>query len=142
MTATARRVSAYARPVTASYDHLAAAPSAYFDAVDVKDLDATLAFFADDATFTVQTAGFTWTGKDEIAGMFRGFFDGYSTICHRITNLVVDVPAQRAATEQHCPHIRTDGTPETLTTCNFFGFAPDGRFSRVIVWIDGVSPLR
>lgn len=124
------------------HDVIAAAPAAYFDAVDAKDLDATLAFFADDATFTVQTAHLTWSGRDEIAGMFRGFFDGYATIRHEITNLVVDEATARASTEQHCPHVRSDGAPETLTTCNVFDFAPDGRFQRVIVWIDGVSPLR
>lgn len=121
---------------------LATAPAAYFDAVDAKDLEATLAFFADEATFTVQTAHLTWTGKEEIAAMFRGFFDGYATIRHEITNLVVDELTSRTATEQRCPHIRNDGTPETLTTCNFFSFADDGRFQRAIVWIDGVSPLR
>lgn len=123
-------------------DMIAAAPAAYFTAVDAKDLEATLAFFADDATFTVQTAHVTWSGREEIAGMFRGFFAGYSTIRHEITNLIVDGPASRAATEQHCPHVRNDGTPETLTTCNVFAYADDGRFQRVIVWIDGVSPLR
>jgi uncharacterized protein (TIGR02246 family) len=121
---------------------MAAAPGAYFDAVDAKDLETTLAFFADGATFTVQTAHVTWSGREEIASMFRGFFDGYSTIRHEITNLVVDERTARAATEQHCPHVRNDGTGETLTTCNVFMFAPDGRFERVIVWIDGVSPLR
>jgi uncharacterized protein (TIGR02246 family) len=123
-------------------DLIAGAPAAYFEAVDAKDLDATLAFFADGATFTVQTAGLTWTGRDEIATMFRGFFDGYATICHRITNLVVDAPGSCAATEQRCPHVRNDGTSETLTTCNVFAFSAEGRFERVIVWIDGVSPLR
>jgi ketosteroid isomerase-like protein len=123
-------------------EQLAAAPAAYFEAVDRKDMAATLAFFRDDATFTVQTAGLTFTGKDEIEGMFTTFFADYEVIRHGVTNLVVDEAAAKAATEQTCPHVRADGTPETVVTCNVFEFAPDGHFRRVIVWIDGVSPLK
>jgi ketosteroid isomerase-like protein len=123
-------------------EQLAAAPAAYFEAVDRKDMAATLAFFRDDATFTVQTAGLTFAGKDGIEGMFTTFFADYEVIRHGVTNLVVDEAAARAATEQTCPHVRADGTPETVVTCNVFEFASDGRFSRVIVWIDGASPLK
>ena len=73
--------------------------------------------------------------------MFRGFFSDYQTICHNITNIVVDESSMKAATEQTCPHVKTDGTPDTLTTCNFFTYADDGRFQRVIIWIDGANPL-
>ena len=90
----------------------------------------------------MQTAGLTFAGKDEIEGMFTTFFADYDVIRHGVTNLVVDEAAARAATEQTCPHVRADGTPETVVTCNVFEFAPDGRFRRVIVWIDGVSPLK
>lgn len=121
---------------------LPAAPAAYFAAVDRKDLEATLEFFSDDATFGIATAGLTFTGTDEIAGMFTAFFADYAVIRHSVTNLVVDDEAGRAATEQRCPHVRADGSPETVTTCNVFEVAGDGRFSRVVVWIDGASPLR
>lgn len=122
-------------------DAIARLPFAYFEAVDAKDLDATLAFFAPDATFTIQTAGTTFAGLDEIASMFRGFFADFSTIVHNVRNVVVDVPTLRAATEQVCPHVALDGTPVTLTTCNVFDLSGDGRFRRVVVWIDGTSPL-
>lgn len=121
--------------------HLEAAPWAYFQSVDAKDLDASLAFFGDDATFTIQSAGVTFAGREEIAGMFRGFFADYATICHNITNIVVDETNHKSATEQRCPHVRLDGSPDVLTTCNFFSYAPDGRFRRVIIWIDGTNPL-
>ncbi|MGL6280056.1 MAG: nuclear transport factor 2 family protein [Gaiella sp.] len=120
---------------------LARLPDAYFEAVDAKELDATLAFFTPDATFTIQTAATTFTGHEEIASMFRGFFADFATIVHRVRNVVADVEALRVATEQVCPHVAIDGTPVTLTTCNVFEVAPDGRFRRVVVWIDGVSPL-
>lgn len=122
-------------------DRLVSAPYRYFEAVDRKDLDASVAFFAPDATFTIQTAGVKFSGQEEIAGMFRGFFAGYSTICHCITSIVVDARAAKTATEQHCPHVKNDGSLDTLTTCNFFSFAPDGRFRRVVIWLDGHNPL-
>jgi len=123
-------------------EQLELAPLAYFEAVDRRDMDATLAFFADDATFTVQSAHIVFDGKDAIRGMFETFFADYATIVHRVTNVVVDEAKLKVSTEQTCPHVRSDGAPETVTTCNFFTVGDDGRFSRVIVWIDGVSPLR
>lgn len=123
-------------------DRLAAAPAAYFEAVDAKDVDTTLEFFSATATFSVVSAGLTFTGSREIAAMFDTFFTDYETIRHRITNLVVDEAAAKAATEQTCPHVRADGTPETVTTCNMFTFGDDGRFTHVAVWIDAVSPLK
>jgi ketosteroid isomerase-like protein len=122
-------------------DQLERTPWAYFEAVDAKDLDRSLSFFAKDATFTIQSAGVIFSGLEEIAGMFRGFFGDYKTICHNITNIVVDEDSAKAATEQTCPHIKLDGSPDTLTTCNFFTYAADGTFRRVIIWIDGANPL-
>jgi ketosteroid isomerase-like protein len=128
--------------VSKTREQLERAPYAYFEAVDRKDMDATLAFFADDATFTVQSAHIVFAGKSEIRGMFETFFADYATIVHGVTNVVVDERRQKVSTEQTCPHIRDDGTPETVTTCNFFTVGDDGRFTRVIIWIDGVSPLK
>ena len=41
-------------------------------------------------------------GREEIAGMFRGFFADYATICHNITNLVIDETASKGLDEQTC----------------------------------------
>ncbi len=122
-------------------EHLGTAPYTYFEAVDRKDMEATLDHFADDATLIVASAKLELHGRDEIRGMFERFFADYATISHQIRNLVVDEQAQKAATEQHCPHVKTDGSPDTVYTCDFFDYAPDGRFSRVIIWIDQASPL-
>jgi ketosteroid isomerase-like protein len=43
--------------------HLKQAPGAYFDAVDAKDMDGALSFFAPDATFTIQSAHITFEGR-------------------------------------------------------------------------------
>lgn len=122
--------------------HLSAAPGAYFDAVDRKDMEGALAFFAPDATFTIQSAHITFEGHDGIRQMFGNFFGDYSHIEHNITNIVVDEASGKASTEQSCPHVKTDGSSDHVTTCNFFTFDDAGLFTRVIVWIDGVSPLR
>ena len=123
-------------------EQLRRAPGAYFDAVDAKDMEGALSFFAPDATFTIQSARLTFEGRDGIRSMFENFFGDYSHIEHNITNLVVDEAEGKASTEQSCPHVKTDGTLDHVTTCNFFDFADDGTFRRVIVWIDGASPLR
>jgi uncharacterized protein (TIGR02246 family) len=122
-------------------NQLAQLPYAYFAAVDAKDLDAALAFFADDATFTIQSAHTVYTGKSEIAGMFRGFFADFATIVHNPTNVVVDETSQKVSSEQICPHVANDGALVRLTTCNFYDVGADGRFRRVVIWIDGVNPL-
>lgn len=64
-------------------------------------------------------------------------------IFQRRSNLLtISIESLRAGSpEQTCPHIKIDGTPDTLTTCNFFTHAADGRFQRVIIWIDGTNPL-
>ena len=122
--------------------HLKQAPGAYFDAVDAKDMEGALSFFAPDATFTIQSAHVTFEGHDGIRSMFENFFGDYSHIEHNITNLVVDEAEGKASTEQSCPHVKTGGELDHVITCNFFSFDEVGKFKRVIVWIDGVSPLR
>ena len=122
-------------------NELAQLPYAYFAAVDAKDLDGSLSYFADDATFTVQSAHTTYAGKAEIAGMFRGFFKDFERIVHNPRNVTVDEAAQRVASEQVCPHVASDGRAVTLTTVNLYDVGPDGRFTRVMLWIDGESPL-
>jgi hypothetical protein len=106
--------------------HLKQAPGAYFDAVDAKDMDGALSFFA----------------PDGIRSMFENFFGDYSHIEHNITNIVVDEAEGKASTEQSCPHVKNDGDLDHVITCTFFSFDEAGKFKRVIVWIDGASPLR
>ena len=56
------------------YDALHKAPHTYFDAVDAKDMEGALSFFAPDATFTIQSARLTFEGRDGIRSMFENFF--------------------------------------------------------------------
>src|SRR5262249_53406405 len=111
----------------------------YFQAVDSLDPDAVLAHFADDATLTVQTARVTFTGAAEIRRMFVDFFADWDSMVHNITNLVVDETNGKVSTEQV---VDLNGENATKThTCNFFDVNEENKFPRVIIWMDGPTPL-
>ena len=124
---------------TSERDRLAAIPASYFNAVDSLDVDAVLEHFAEDATLTVQSARVTFSGHTEIARMFTDFFADWDSMVHDITNIVVEPGAGKVATEQHVDLVR-DGTTK-MHNCNFFDVNEDGKFSRVIIWMDGTNPL-
>ena len=123
-------------------EQLAALPDSYFKAVDAKDVDAIVAHFADDATLTVQTDHVTWTGADEIRRMFTDFTEGSVSIFHEIKNIVVEPEAGKVATEQSYIGELNDGTRNDMHNCNFFDIGPDGKFTRVIIWMAGTNPLK
>jgi ketosteroid isomerase-like protein len=120
-------------------EQLAAIPASYFRAVDSYDLPAVLEHFAEDATLTVQTAGVTFSGHDEIGRMFTDFFADWDSMVHEITNLVVDPSASKVSTEQ-LVDLNRNGTTK-MHNCNFFDVNEEGKFSRVIIWMDGSNPL-
>jgi ketosteroid isomerase-like protein len=123
----------------ADRDQLAAIPASYFRAVDAYDLSAVLEHFAADATLTVQTAGVTFSGHDEIGRMFVDFFADWDSMVHEITNVVVDPAGSKVSTEQQVD-LNRNGTTK-MNNCNFFDVGPDGKFTRVIIWMDGTNPL-
>jgi hypothetical protein len=123
----------------AEREKLAAIPASYFSSVDAGDLSTVLAHFADDATLTVQTAGVTFSGHDEIGRMFTGFFSDWDSMVHEITNIVVDPIGSKVSTEQ-LVDLNRNGTTK-MHNCNFFDVNADGKFARVIIWMDGSNPL-
>jgi len=123
-------------------ESLAALPDSYFKAVDAMDVDAVLAHFADDATLTVQTDHATFAGAEEIRRMFTEFFASSASIFHEIRNIVVEPDAAKVATEQGYIGTLNDGTKNDMHNCNFFDVGPDGKFTRVIIWMAGTSPLK
>ena len=129
-----------ASTATETARRLADAPASYFKAVDALDVDAVLGHFAETAALTVQTDHVTFTGAEEIRRMFEGFFADWDSMVHTITNLVVDAGAGKVATEQDVV-LRRDGETE-MHNCNFFDVGADGRFTRVIIWMDGANPLQ
>lgn len=124
-----------------SRERLAALPDSYFKAVDAMDVDAILSHFDDDATLTVQTGGVTFTGAEEIRRMFADFVGKSASIFHEIENIVVEPEARKVATEQSYVGELLDGTKNDMHNCNFFDVGPDGRFTRVIIWMAGTNPL-
>ena len=125
-----------------SRDQLAALPASYFKAVDAQDVDAIVSHFADDATLTVQTDHVTFNGAEEIRRMFADFVGNSNSIFHEIKNIVVEEAASKVATEQSYIGELTDGSRNDMHNCNFFDVGPDGRFTRVIIWMAGTNPLK
>jgi ketosteroid isomerase-like protein len=123
-------------------DQLAALPDTYFKAVDAMNVDAIVAHFADDATLTVQTDNVTFNGADEIRRMFADFTAGSKSIFHEIKNIVVEPDSGKVATEQSYIGELVDGTKNDMHNCNFFDVGPDGKFTRVIIWMAGTNPLK
>jgi uncharacterized protein (TIGR02246 family) len=123
-------------------DALAALPHSYFKAVDAKDVDAVLSHFAQDATLTVQTDHKAFSGAEEIRRMFTDFLANSRSVFHEITNIVVEEAAGKVATEQNYVGELVDGTKNDMHNCNFFDIGPDGRFTRVIIWMAGTNPLQ
>lgn len=123
-------------------DQLAALPASYFKAVDAQDVEAIVAHFADGAALTVQTDHVTFSGASEIRRMFTDFVESSSSIRHEITNIVVEEATGKVATEQNYIGDLTDGTHNDMHNCNFFDVGPDGKFTRVIIWMAGTNPLK
>ena len=74
--------------------------------------------------------------------MFTDFVGSSSSIFHEIRNIVVEEAAGKVATEQGYIGELTDGTRNDMHNCNFFDVGPDGRFTRVIIWMAGTNPLK
>ena len=124
-----------------SHDQLAAAPDVYFKAVDAMDVDAIVDCFAEDAVLMVQTAHSRFEGHDEIRRMFTDFCGNSVSIFHEIKNIVVEPGRNKVATEQSYIGELKDGTKNDMHNCNFFDLDDAGKFTRVIIWMAGTSPL-
>ncbi|RMG50887.1 MAG: nuclear transport factor 2 family protein [Acidobacteria bacterium] len=113
----------------------------YFEAVDAKDVDGTLACFNDDAILIVQTDHRRYEGKSAIREMFVGLYEDTDEMTHRVVNWVVDPAANACATEQIYRGKLKDGSLYDMHNCNFFEFR-GGKFQRVTIFLSGASPLR
>ena len=71
--------------------------------------------------------------------MFVDFFADWDSMTHTITNIVVDPTSSKVSTEQ-LVDLNRNGTTQ-MHNCNFFDVGADGKFSRVIIWMDGANPL-
>ena len=124
-----------------SRESLATAPYRYFEAIDAKDLDATMAQYAENAVETVIPENVTYQGSEEIRRMYVDFFASAEAIRHEILNVVVDAEHRKVATEQTYVGESKDGRKHDMYNCNFFEFDEEGKLERVIIWMSGASPL-
>jgi ketosteroid isomerase-like protein len=122
-------------------ESLEAAPYRYFDAIDAKDLEATMAQYAQGAVETVIPDNVTYRGSDEIRRMYVDFFASADAIRHEIQNVVVDAEHRKVATEQKYVGESKDGRKHDMYNCNFFEFDNAGKLERVVIWMSGASPL-
>lgn len=74
--------------------------------------------------------------------MFIAFLNNSKTMSHEIKSVDVGVVARRIATEQRYIGKMLDGTRNDMHNCNFFDVDEHDRFTRVVIWMEGVNPLK
>ena len=112
----------------------------YFAAVDRKDLEGTLAFFAPDAVFTIATFGVENCGRDEqIRNMFERLFARYDRIWHGNFEHVAQAP-ERIATRFDVVNLTANGQTHRKRNANFFQLH-EAQFSVVHVYMSGENAL-
>jgi ketosteroid isomerase-like protein len=121
-------------------DELESVVRGYLIELDALDLEAVAKRFSDDAAFIVQTGHVTLHGRDQIRDLWQGLFAAHERMEHRVAAVVADPETRKVATEQSFVGLRRDGTREERHSVYLFDIADDGRFTRVIVWIDGETP--
>lgn len=113
----------------------------YFQAVDNRDVDATVDCFNEDAVLIVQTDHKRFEGKQAIREMFSAFYENSTYVFHEVLNWVVEPERNKCATEQIYRGTLKDGTVNDMHNCNFFDFE-NGKFKRVIIFMSGRNPLQ
>ena len=71
--------------------------------------------------------------------MFSDYLSGsgQKEVKHVVTSVVVDEERGKVATE--LDYYNENGV---MHNCNFFEVGKDGKFTRVVIWMEGESPLR
>ena len=104
------------------------------------DLDATLACFEPDATFTIATFNTIYQGRDTgIRSMFERLNSRYSRVWHGSFDHVVQVPT-RIASQFRVENTLKDGSLSVKNNCNFFSIRGT-RFDAVQVYMSGDNSL-
>jgi ketosteroid isomerase-like protein len=112
----------------------------YFAAVDRMDVEATLACFEPDASFTIATYDSVFRGRDgEIRAMFERLNARYARVWHGAFDHVVQPPG-RIASRFRVENTLHEGSLRVKHNCNFFSVR-DGRFDAVSVYMSGDNSL-
>ena len=120
-------------------EQLAAVAHSYFAAADARDLDAVFTHF--DPNIVHRTLGQPGElyhkisrGIEELRPAWEDYFArGVET--HEITNLVVDEGSSKVSTEQVIWDVRDDESVPVQYNCNFFDIGPNGKITRMVVWM-------
>ena len=121
---------------------LVAVAERYFSAVDRKDVEGTLTFFAPQAQFAIPNHGIFYEGREvEIRGMYERLNERYAKVWHGNFTHTVDVAAQRIASRFRVENITHEGEKLVKNNCNFFELK-DGMFTAVYVYMAGDNSLR
>jgi ketosteroid isomerase-like protein len=121
---------------------LVAVAERYFSAVDRKDVEGTLTFFAPQAQFAIPNHGIFYEGREvEIRGMYERLNERYAKVWHGNFTHTVDVTAQRIASRFRVENITHEGEKLVKNNCNFFELK-DGMFTAVYVYMAGDNSLR
>ena len=112
----------------------------YFDAVDRKDVPATLACFAPHAHFCIANHGVSYRGHDALRGMYDRLHARYAQVWHGDFDHVVDVPAQRVASRFKVQNTTHQGEHLHKNNANVFRIEA-GLFSEVFVYMSGENSL-
>ncbi len=81
-----------------------------------------------------------FTGADDIRRMFTDFFASWDAMVHDVTNLSSTMLSGERRRRTRDVAERRDGHADVQL--NFFAINDDGRFDRVIIWMDGNNPLQ
>ena len=104
------------------------------------DVEATLACFEPDASFTIATYDSVFRGRDgEIRAMFERLNARYARVWHGAFDHVVQPPG-RIASRFRVENTLHDGSLRVKHNCNFFSVR-DGRFDAVVVYMSGDNSL-
>ncbi len=112
----------------------------YFEAVDRKDVEGTLACFAPGAHFCIANHGTSYHGLEALRGMYERLNVRYAKVWHGNFDHVLDVPAQRAASRFRVENTTHAGEVLVKNNCNFFR-VEEGHFVEVFVYMSGENSL-
>jgi ketosteroid isomerase-like protein len=109
----------------------------YLAAIDARDVNAYVAFLADEATMQFNNEA-PIVGKDSVLAMLGGYWQSYAGLTHDLRNIYGD--DQRFALEALNHYRRHDGKPVTIRAVAFTDRNEAGLVTSVRVYADA-SPV-
>ncbi len=113
----------------------------YFNVMDQKRLDDTLACIAPDCVWNIYPAGISLEGRDgEIRAAFADVFQRYPTMWHGNFEWTVDEAAQRVAAVFDVRLVDDEGRETSMSNAKMFR-VEDGRFTRLDLYFSTADSI-